>query len=154
MTLRLLHANQNAPHRVYGASILALAPQWLALRAEWTEVHFTAQWPAVCKTLGWPAGHPDKAFSPEFYRDTWLMDHDDILESDIVMLWASPTDQLRGALVEAGIALGAGLKVLLVGENKAFGTWQHHPQVSRVGDLLAARKALAAWRKHGPLVQR
>lgn len=125
--------------RVYTASKLHYAPMWRELRvdADWRFVHFTARWPfmTLCEF------HASEA-APQA-RHFWMHDEHDVAQSDVVLVYAEPEDHLRGALVEAGMALGAGKRVLLVGENEGFGTWQWHPRVGRVSNLHFARGALA-----------
>jgi len=107
---------------VYTASKLRHGPMWIRLREERQDVFFTARWPDI-------EGHvPD---TPENAVAFWHHDVADVRKADAVLVYAEPEDKLRGALVEAGIALGLGKQVVVVGDNADFGTWQYHPLVQR-----------------------
>lgn len=73
--------------------------------------------------------------SPVFARIAWEHDVQDVMSADILICFAEPEDKLRGALVEAGVALATGKRVILAGESEDFGTWQYHPLVQRVAGL-------------------
>ena len=124
--------------RVYGASTLPHASLWRDLSRRWIdEVEFTARWSYM--HFG---NIPETA---EFARLFWLHDMEDVRRSDVVMVYAEPKDSLRGALVEAGMGLAYGLRVLVCGSNHGFGTWQHHPQVTHVSTLEDAKAQLKTW---------
>lgn len=120
--------------KVYGASKLCHVEVWKQLSKSWTEIEFTARWPF--KHVGTV---PDE---PCFARVFWEHDLEDVVAADGVVVYAKPEDDLRGALVEAGMALALGKFVIVVGENKNYGTWQYHPLVHRVADLTDARTLL------------
>ena len=120
--------------KVYTASKLGHAPRWRALLKEWPEVAFTARWPH--KHVG---AVPDEAV---FARVFWEQDLEDVSRAGGVLVYAEPGDHLRGALVEAGMALALGKWVIVVGEHEDYGTWQYHPLVYRVSDLDQARLLL------------
>lgn len=121
---------------VYFASKIHHAPIGRALAAEWTEFWWTSRW---------PTHHVGKMPSIRaFAKEFWLHDEEDVRASDVVLVYAEPGDKLRGALVEAGIAIGHGVRVVVVGENECYGTWQHHPLVTAVADLAEARQLLRA----------
>jgi nucleoside 2-deoxyribosyltransferase len=119
--------------RVYTASCTQHASLWQTLVSDWLEVHFTARWALVHAPANVPESHA-KVF--------WSQDLADVLASDVVLIYAEEGDQLRGALVEAGAALGAGRPVLAVGPDAAFGSWACHPLVHRLADLQGARALL------------
>lgn len=123
--------------KVYGASKLFYKDLWKKLYLEWPEIWFTNRWPWVhCGTF------PDEA---EFARRFWCEDLEDVKSADVVMVYSgSTTDVLRGALVEAGMGLALGKRVVVVGSNDGFSTWQYHPMVTRVADLAEARQVLYA----------
>jgi hypothetical protein len=126
--------------RVYGASKLAYAGMWDKLKKDpaWTDhIEFTMRWSDL--HMG---SVPDL---PEFARLFWQHDHEDVRKSDAVMVYSEPHDHLKGALVEAGMGLAFGLRILVVGENAGFSTWQFHPSVVRVKNLDQARLTLLAW---------
>jgi len=118
-------------YSVYGASMLVHAPLWKQLTLDWPEIRWTARWPAL--HIGNTPDH--QVFASVF----WEHDLEDVMRSDAVMVYSEPEDKLRGALVEAGMALACGRRVVVVGEHPDYSTWQFHPLVSRVPDLDHAR---------------
>ena len=124
---------------VYTASKLTHAMLWRALRADWPEVHFTARWPwQHINDNGTPKWPSDSAHGAIF----WEHDQQDVQRASVVLCYAEPGDILRGALVEAGMALGMGKLVIVVGSNESYSTWQYHSRVLRVKDLSSARTLL------------
>lgn len=117
--------------KVYTASKLSEANRWRELAKEWQEIEFVARWPF--KHVGTV---PDHAI---FAKIFWQHDLEDVSSSDVVLIYAEPEHKLRGALVEAGMAIALGRKVIVVGDHPDFGTWQHHPLVHIVEDLEQAR---------------
>jgi hypothetical protein len=90
------------------------------------DAHFVNRWI-------WLEGNvPD---SEVYARNFWLDDVHDVLSADVLIAFAMEGDKLRGALVEAGIAIGAGKRVIVVGKHADYGTWQHHPAVERAHNL-------------------
>ena len=122
--------------RVYTASKLSFAPEWEKLQAGWAEVFFHARWLHHVKM-----GTPDtEEFAPTF----WIEDAEDVAISDAVLVYGGEGEKLRGALVEAGMAIALDIPVVLVGEHPDYGTWKHHPMVVRVNDFGAAYDYLEA----------
>lgn len=122
---------------VYPASHTHLAPLWLSLANDWPEVHFCARWPSALH-----GGRPD---TPEFATVGWQENVEDITRADVILVYSDSYTLLRGALVEAGMGIALGKKVLLVGKHPSFGTWQYHPQCYGVRELEGARDRLADW---------
>ena len=121
--------------KVYIASKLCHADKWHELRETWPEVVFVMRWP-FCHV----GNIPD---DPVFAKIFWEQDLEDVSKSDVVLVYAEPGEKLRGALVEAGMAIALGKCVICVGvEHQDFGTWTHHPLVHRVVDLGEARLVL------------
>jgi hypothetical protein len=119
--------------RVYTASKLHHRHRWISLRSQWPDVTFTARWPDLEK---------DNPPSEGEARRNWLKDEEDVRRADVVLVYAEAGDHLRGALIEAGMALALGKIVLVVGDHPDFGTWQHHPGVMHATDLDHARSRL------------
>lgn len=116
--------------RVYPASKLRHAEMWeriCAECAECTEFQFHARWLKHVKM-----GTPDDAKNAVMF---WQQNIQDVLDADIVLVYAEKIDNLRGALVEVGIALGAKIPVIAVVDNDQGGTWQFHPNVLRANNL-------------------
>jgi hypothetical protein len=117
--------------RVYTASKLATAQLWRDLHEKWPHVYFHARW------LKHNAiGTPDREY---FASRFWKEDEIDVRQADALLIYALPGEHLRGALVEAGMAIAFKVPVVVVGTHDDYGTWQHHPGVHRVADLEAAR---------------
>lgn len=116
--------------RLYTASKLCHAGKWRALCAASRHVQCHARWLKHCAM-----GTPDTA---EHAAEFWLQDEQDVRDADAVLVYAEAGDRLRGALVEAGIAIAAGIPVIVVGDHPDYGTWQHHPGVRRTADLKQA----------------
>src|SRR5262249_12139340 len=86
--------------------------------------------------------HPEHNLSPEDFHIFWLVDEEDVKASDAVVVFGAADDKLRGALVEAGIAIGAGILTILVGDCPDWGTWQHHPVVARATSMEHAKEMI------------
>lgn len=131
--------------RVYTASKTNHAAMWLRLRAEWPEVHFTARWPSMVI-----AGVPEAAYSASQF---WQDDLEDVKFADVVLVYAEQNDNktptvmewehLRGALVEVGMGIALGKRILVIGDAPDYGSWQHHPLCDRVENFEKARIELS-----------
>lgn len=125
--------------RVYTASKLDYAERWKKLRVEWKEVHFTARWPFFVGQI------PDDGYHAKQF---WQDDHEDVKRADVVLVYAEKSEEkLRGALVEAGMGIAGGKKVIVVGDHPDYSTWQFHPLVTRCRSLEQARVHLKTWSK-------
>lgn len=122
---------------VYTASKLHHAMLWKALRIEWPDISWTARWPIEM------AGIIED--TPANAENFWAIDLEDVRAADVVLVYGEKGENLRGALVEAGMGLALGKKILCVGENENFGTWQYHKLCARVSGLDEAREQLLAW---------
>ena len=124
--------------RVYTASKLETAATWRELQQLWArDAFFHARW--LRHTL---IGTPD---SPEHAARFWFEDEEDVKYADALIVYATPEQHLRGALVEVGIAIASKVPVIVVGAHADYGTWQYHDGVIRVDDFdgaLAQIKAL------------
>lgn len=116
--------------RVYTASKLKHAPKWRDLCAATPGIQAHARW--LKHNV---IGTPDSA---ENAAEFWLQDEQDVRDADVVMVYGEGDDKIRGALVEAGIAIACGIPVVVVGEHSDYGTWQFHPGVTRMPDLPSA----------------
>lgn len=123
--------------KVYIASKLKNAKHFQELRREWRShgIDLHARW--------FNQAHIEQTTepTPEEFHIFWLVDEEDVLDSDAVIVYGQKGDILRGALVEAGLAIGAKKLVILVGDND-FGTWRHHPQVVEADNLNFARELI------------
>lgn len=123
---------------VYTASKLDHAQLWrdLSVHEDWNHVHFTARWPymVLCEHHA-----EDPVVRASHF---WRHDFADVQRSDLVLVYGVEGEKLRGALVEAGIALGMGKRVMVVGKHPDYGSWQYHPNVLRKVSLDNARISL------------
>lgn len=120
--------------RVYTASKLTTAALWRDLEKQWPHVLFHARW--LKHNL---IGTPDL---PEFAPRFWKEDEIDVKTADAVLIYAKEGEHLRGALVEAGMAIAFGVPVIVVGNHPDYGTWQHHECVTQCSTLDEARDYL------------
>ena len=125
--------------RIYTASKLRHGHMWRKICDNRSDVILHARW---LKHI--PIGTPDDPMNAPAF---WLQDQQDIRDSDAVLVYAEPTDMLRGALVEVGMALAYGVPVIVVGDHEDYGTWRWHPLVHWAPDIDAAI-ALAKTFKH------
>lgn len=117
--------------RIYTASKLYMADAWKRLREQVVDVKFTARWPDQVHL-------EHGAQSSTVYERVWLEDHMDVAKADVVICYGSAEDILVGALIECGIAIGLDKTVIIVGDSKSFGTWQHHKNVYRAKTIMDA----------------
>jgi len=123
--------------KVYIASKLHYAKDFQRTRATWLHdgIDLHARWhDQAALELA-----PEHCLSPEDFHIFWQVDEEDVKTSHAVIVYGEKRDKLRGALVEAGIAIGAGILTILVGDCDDFGTWQHHPVVARATSMEHAK---------------
>jgi len=125
--------------QVYTASTLRHARMWKSLRESWAECEFVASW--LDSYDQWNG--PDIA---TICRDAWTKIEFDVLKSHYIIVYADRFDKLRGGLVEAGMGIILGKRVITIGEHESYGTWQYHPSVIRVPLLQNAREIINAAR--------
>lgn len=113
--------------RIYTASKLKHAAKWRQLCEDNAVLYAHARWLKHSRMQT-----PD---TPENAKTFWLQDEQDVKDADVVLVYAESDDKLRGALVEAGIAIACGIPVIVVGEHEDYGTWQYHPGVRRMPSL-------------------
>ncbi len=126
--------------KVYTASKLSDGPLWRRLAEDWPEIEFVARWPFHHVTYSGKPDWPEDCAAHG--RVFWQHDHEDVLRSDIVLVYTQSEQPLKGALIEAGMALGSGRSVVVVGEHPSYPTWWFHKNVSRVKSLEEARSLL------------
>lgn len=109
--------------RLYTASKISRTFIWQQLRTEYVgKIEFTSRWLDMCDL--------EATATRKDFRRFWLIDKADVERSDYLMIWGENEEHLRGALVEAGIAIANGIPVLTIGRHPDYGSWQHHPLVS------------------------
>lgn len=120
--------------KVYIASKFHHGKRWKELSDE--SAHYEHPWHGIVFTSRWFLHYADKIpDEPQFCKLGWEHDIEDVISSDVLILYAEPQEKLRGALVEAGAALAWSRYVLLVGENPDFGNWQYHANVHKMKDF-------------------
>jgi hypothetical protein len=112
----------------------------------WQHMHADPDWSFIEWTASWVT-HPEIEkevnqgdISPETFRAAWVDNIRDVKESDFLLLY-SGGEVLRGALVEAGCAIGLGIPVLAVGL-PADHSWAMHPGVVGFSSIKATREYL------------
>jgi len=135
--------------RVYTASILGEYRLWqtFAEDPDWAFCKFTASWPYKAQ-LEWEASEPPPQ---ELLREAWQTNIREILDSDFLLLYGrlARIPPLRGALVEAGVALGNNIKIIAVGLDLEH-TWAQHHLVVHVNSLRDARDYLQRYTVMAP----
>ena len=114
---------------LYTAGKLFRAEYFRLLRSNHPEFEFTARW------IDQPRLDDNETnASPAEFAHFWTMDIQDATRSDFTLCYGGdfnePSDELKGALVEAGTALGAG-KIVLAVNLPTRHTWSWHPRVVR-----------------------
>lgn len=110
--------------RVYPASKVKHAQKWIDLQESESYLFFHARWLKASKK--------EADFNNGAFAHLWEMCQEDVQSADVVLIYAEEGDRLKGAFVEAGMALAFGKKVLAVG---CQGTWVHHKNVRRFDTL-------------------
>lgn len=120
--------------KIYIASKLGYAERFRKMRIQWKMdgIDLHARWfdQAVIEQSG--------PVAPEDFHVFWLVDEEDVKDSQAVIIYGEDKDILRGALVEAGIAIAMGKLVIVVGDFN-YGTWQYHPMVTKAGSFEHAK---------------
>ena len=117
--------------RIYPASKLKHGAMWRELNENSPGIFLHARW------LKHNRIHtPDTKDNAAKF---WLEDAQDIRNADAVFVYAEKDDHLRGALVEAGVAIATGVPVIVIGDHSDYGTWQYHPLVVKA---LSIEKAI------------
>jgi hypothetical protein len=126
--------------KVYTASKLRHHLLWKKMREDidWDFVEWTASW----------VDHPEignemsgEEIAGSVFLQAWSQNIYDVRRSDFLLLYSGGENALRGALIEAGCALGIGLQVLAVGVPPDH-TWTFHPAVKCFSSLVGARQHL------------
>lgn len=66
------------------------------------------------------------------FKELWEWCIKDVQECDVLVCYVEPGEVLKGALIEVGVALGLGKRVVCVGSIQDYlnnGTWLNHPRV-------------------------
>lgn len=124
--------------KVYIASKLKYAERFRKYREDWKKdgIDLHARWfdQAIIEQTS--------VVSSEDFHIFWLVDEEDVKTSQALIIYGERDDKLRGALIEAGIAISQGILVIVIGDCEDFGTWQHHPIVVRADSFEHAKTML------------
>jgi nucleoside 2-deoxyribosyltransferase len=114
--------------KIYIASKAFHRPQWRQLRDE--GVPIISRWIDVDDKFTADPAELD-------FEALWDTCVEDVLACDVLVCYVGPGEVLKGALVELGIAIGAGKQILLVGDREEYlknGTWINYRKCDhRVG---------------------
>ena len=123
--------------RVYTASKIPHYVLWRKLKEDeaWNFVDWTASWvdhPEIGKE------NDGEEITDRTFRLAWIANINDVRDSDFVLLYCGQEGALKGALIEAGCAIGMNMPVIAVGL-PAEHSWAFHPLVTRCASLKEAR---------------
>jgi hypothetical protein len=119
--------------KVYIASKIIYAPQFKGYREAWAAegIEICSRW--IDKV------DLERDATPDIYQMMWLIDEEDVRACKALILFGDSRDKLRGALIEAGMAIAQGKQVFTVGKHPDYGSWQHHPLVTPVNSFEHAK---------------
>lgn len=128
---------------IYTASKMLHAAMWREIYEVHDYIHWTSRWPYLE-----PFVNPTPANAQRFWQD----DLADIVRAQVLILFAGADgqDQLRGGLIEAGMALALSKPVVTVGDSPHYGTWRYHPLVANGKDLVDAIGIAVRAGRHRP----
>jgi len=140
-----------APRRfpVYVASTMHHRGMWKHYRRLWASqgVRIVSSW-IDC-------GDDHDRQSPLHYGGAWISNVREITEAKALLCFGSGKDILRGALVEAGVAIGQHKPVIIIDVvdpipgHPRWGTWQYHPLVHYAASPEDALSILRTWNSLG-----
>ena len=120
--------------KVYGAAKFEKYNYWLEKMMKpslFPGLDWTMRWPYVAHiVLNEDVHYQDN--EDKLLQQEWLHDIEDVRKANILFCYAEKDDQINGALVEIGCALGLGKPVYLIGENDRWLGWKNHPLVTQV----------------------
>lgn len=122
--------------RVYIASKLQHADMWKTFRKDFPSIDFTCRWldiePLLEGKVSLDYIDKDKA------REVWDIDFRDVRTADFCIVYAKEGEHLKGGLVEAGMCIASGGKVIVIGEHPDYSSWQYHRQVYHEPSVIRA----------------
>jgi nucleoside 2-deoxyribosyltransferase len=120
--------------RVYPSSKVKHAPMWRKLQSKVPHLFLNARW------LKW--AEKENGLTTKQFREC----QEDIETSDVLILYAEEGDVLKGALVEVGMALSKGIRVIFVSSDMlSYGTWVYNNSVTWVSNMKDAMNLLEHW---------
>lgn len=113
---------KNSP-QIYMASKLCHAEKWKALRGF---RNISSSWIDLVGSID------DNLFNAPIF---WRRNFEDIKASNFLIVYTTPEERLRGALIEVGFAIAHKLIVIIIGTHPDLGTWQYSSEVYKAKDL-------------------
>lgn len=126
--------------RVYTASKTRHAEMLKGLRGR-EGVHFTARWPLICNLAS-------ESTTP---TQQWMDDNfDDIIRSQVVLVYAEEGEHLKWGIGEVGYAIAHGKEIWLIGDHPDYEPWKHYKRLvhhaSEIEEALEKiRKKFCGW---------
>lgn len=125
--------------KIYIASKALHRPQWRDYRKLGV--------PIISRWIDTPDEHLDRELPAGFdFAQLWTQCVEDVVAADVTVVYVEHGEVLKGAILEVGVALGLGKKVVACGPMSTFlanGTWIHHPLVSSINHDQPIRKIFA-----------
>jgi hypothetical protein len=126
--------------RVYPSSKVKHAPMWMKLQTKVPHLFLNARW------LKW--AERKNSLNTNDFQALWKDCQEDIGTSDVLILYTEEGDVLKGCLVEVGMALANGIRVIIVASESnrlSYGTWVHNDSVKWVTSMIDAMDILENW---------
>lgn len=122
--------------RIYIASKIKHADLWIAFRESYPSVDFTCRWLDIEPLLEGKTSlnYIDKNRA----KEVWDIDFRDVRTADFCIVYAEEGEHLKGGLVEAGMCIASGGKVIVIGEHPDYSSWQYHRQVYYEPNVVSA----------------
>jgi hypothetical protein len=127
--------------KVYTASVLSMVSTWKVLKKEWApQILLNSRWIDHSDIVA-----ADAAATEDQFKTAWKENEEDVFNADALLCYAVEGHNLRGALVETGMAIAFRMPVIVCGRSPFFGSWQYHPRCFRVPSLEQAHDLLLKW---------
>ncbi len=111
---------------------------WRKLQQEVPHVFFNARWIKRAEK--------EDAMEGDDFRELWHECQQDVKDADVILVYAEDDERLKGALVEIGMAIAFGVRVIIVTTVEdpitLLGTWLWNNGVMRVRTMEEAMKQL------------
>jgi hypothetical protein len=112
----------------YNPSIYSASKIWHATKWQW--LRDKLKFNIIATWIDIPCGTPEQPTGAKILTDTektalWVACTDETRKADMTVIYAEEGDEMRGALVELGSALGNGKVVYLIGDCASFRVANH-----------------------------
>lgn len=129
---------------LYVASTINHHGMWKDIRRKWkaNNIDIVSTWIDKIDPV-----HGDRHVTPLRFAGEWIENYREVTAAKAVLCFADPRDNLRGALIEIGIAMGQHKPIIICGtqDHPSWGSWQYHPLVSYAAELSRARHIIEVW---------